>query len=334
MLIVQKYHSFTELDWEHRTSLIPFLSEDIPSWDWLLLEEKKLKGKGKIFIFLFFCDKHNIPVGLAVAALGEIHQKHLGIIQKLSTWSGKSPGKLSWLIPGLDISSSFHPEYEVEGFEKLLELGSSLQKKDPFDLELFKFSPDHKITGLPALSNSCFSLPFLSFNEVSLHQLHQTMNQDLQHHIKQLLQDQKEGPLKFHSKFNPEDHVDPELFQVALKAQTKFIALTYEDRPLFIGHIWKGASTTHFFDYQVKPAGGEKDLKYYYYFFLYKLSELCPELKNFKKLQFLKTSLYAGISELGFTETKKKDFIISRSKTSFSDYSLINLCHENKRTAF
>jgi len=257
MLLVQQYKSFSEIDWEHKNSLETFLAAKIPSLDWLEQEEIRLNSKGRCFIFLFFCDKHNIPIGLAFAHLGEIKQKFLGFWQKFSSFNPKKYLQLKWLIPGLDLSCYFHDDFQIPGKEKLLTLGAKIYKKDKFDLELFKFSE-----ALPSgpqkpyhFSSASLSLPLVIFTDKDLQQVYDHLPNEIQEGILDLLKHHDD--LKFHSDFNADDFLKPEQVSMTKRADVHFIALTYQDRPLLIGEFWPSKTEHFFFDFHLRPAGGE-----------------------------------------------------------------------------
>jgi len=332
MLIVQQYKSFNEIDWEHQTSLQSFLAGDLPSFEWLKNEEERLASKGTCFIFLFFCDKHNIPIGLAFSHLTEIKQQYLGLWQKLSSLNKKKSFQLKWLIPGLDVSCFFHKDYMLEGQKKVLSLGKKITKKDKFDLELFKFPQESKFnTQEPYFfSSDSSSLPCLDLAKSNFEDLYTHLPGKIKETLTDIFKNQDQ--LEFHKQFQAEDFVTKEHFSLAKESHVEFIALTYNGRPMFIGEFWPGKTDHYFFDFHVRPAGGELELKYYYYFFLYKIHEYCLKKKQLKTLKFLRNSLYDQSQYFGYQLPLHQNVINYSLYKNIGQVALESMSHENKRT--
>ena len=138
--------------------------------------------------------------------------------------------------------------------------------------------------------------------------------------------------LKFHDRFQVDDFISESQSLLAKEHHVHFIALTLNDRPMFIGEIWQGKTGNFFFDFHVRPAGGELDLKYYYYYFLYKVHEFCLEKPEIKILKLLRNSLFEQSQLFGYQVSTSQNFINYSHYKNIGEANLESISLENKRT--
>lgn len=83
MLYVQKYHNLGDIDLEFIPTLESLLSENIPSFEWMVSTEKEIPEDIYFTYYLFFGDKHNSPVGFARMELEQCKKNRPGFFKRL-----------------------------------------------------------------------------------------------------------------------------------------------------------------------------------------------------------------------------------------------------------
>lgn len=203
MLFIQRYFSLKDIEMEFQQSLENLLIHEVPNINWLIQQEglaQKLKSSTS-FYFLFFCEKHNDPVGFAQINLYDLPVRpFLNAPQRLyyKCWRKKTQWKiLSCKIHGpSNPGYIYHPLYQKEGIIELKKIIRDLHKQYSIVLEVLNH--DYEVAA-PTITPNPFSytqvIPHVLYKSYKdYHSYLKSLGEQNSHRIKSLWKSLENNP--------------------------------------------------------------------------------------------------------------------------------------------